>query len=933
MAPLGLGGTMSSLDEYFSPLVGFFSYSREDDENSRDALSNFREAIQKELSDLLGRSRQDFHIWQDRFAIAYGEKWEEEINQGISESAFFIPIITPRAIKRPYCAFEFKSFLAREAELRRSNLIFPILYIHLPELEDGRWRGNSVLEVVKERQYFDFRDLRLRSPNSVEVRESIAEFCRNIANALRQPWDAAGWEQRLQEAKINSSVEQAQTGSELVPTDEPSQPRKEAAPPTDEQGIRRKPGRRGRRRPKPALETRDAERDQQVEPPPPAAQEPKVESAGRQQGADAEADAGQVIDPQQPAPMLRFLSELPSLPPLPRLPHPTPSLLITTAVVAVMLAGAAGYWIKYSSPQLEHVALQSPPPVDSVPPQPPSQKPSAPPPAKTVTPAPAAPTPSTTVVRPPSSSPQPTTSPAPVAPASSAAVARPPSSGPSALRPAKTADEVDEQGIPVFHRTEPTPNVPSSAAAAPPVAPPLSSSPSPVVPHPATSVEPAPSSQTSPTRAKVDLAPVPVRVAAPNPPPPESAKPAAPSTADKWAICHPSASDSIGGDELHPLTLKLTTKPKEVRSIAVSPDGTRIATAGDDAVIRIWDANLQWIHEIRGQHTREVYSVAFSGDGNLLASASLDGTVRIWDAHTFAPRQIFNSDEGSGPVRQYAVAFEPSSIPRYVDSGGDDGNVWIWDLRNPGFAYKRWRDPDTNPSPVRSLSFAPDTSGALVTAAYDGNIRFFTAAKKIYAVPAATPGGKLLHVAYAPAPSGNLVASVGVDTKRQILKIWNVATRTVVKTFEGYRDYANSAAWSADGKVVALGEGAADRPSFAETWDVQSGKKLQVFAGHTADVEAVAFHPNRKWLISAAEDGLVKIWDQASGRELLSLAGFDNGQYVTYTPSGCYTGSANAARYVQFVDKDAADHETDAARDTKSNLFVPGGSTAALLPQ
>ena len=48
MARFGLWGAMPPLEEYFSPLVGFFSYSREDDENSDDALSNFRGIIHDE---------------------------------------------------------------------------------------------------------------------------------------------------------------------------------------------------------------------------------------------------------------------------------------------------------------------------------------------------------------------------------------------------------------------------------------------------------------------------------------------------------------------------------------------------------------------------------------------------------------------------------------------------------------------------------------------------------------------------------------------------------------------------------------------------------------------------------------------------------------------------------------------------------------------
>ena len=78
-------------------LVGFFSYSREDDVGSKGGLSELRDAIQAELSAQLGRSQTDFRIWQDKAAISLGALWEKEIAQGINQSAFFIPIVTPRA--------------------------------------------------------------------------------------------------------------------------------------------------------------------------------------------------------------------------------------------------------------------------------------------------------------------------------------------------------------------------------------------------------------------------------------------------------------------------------------------------------------------------------------------------------------------------------------------------------------------------------------------------------------------------------------------------------------------------------------------------------------------------------------------------------------------------------------------------------------------
>ena len=169
-------------------LVGFFSYSRDDDEGSQGALSALRDAIQRELSAQLGRNRQNFRLWQDRAAIAPGRLWESEIKEAIAQSAFFIPMITPRVILSSHCRFEFESFLAREKALGRSDLVFPMLYVSVPALEnESEWRNHPVLSIVGTRQWIDWRKYRHSDINSTAVREAIEAFCSQIAKALRAP--------------------------------------------------------------------------------------------------------------------------------------------------------------------------------------------------------------------------------------------------------------------------------------------------------------------------------------------------------------------------------------------------------------------------------------------------------------------------------------------------------------------------------------------------------------------------------------------------------------------------------------------------------------------------------------------------------------------------------------------------------------------------
>jgi hypothetical protein len=169
-------------------LIGFFSYSRNDDEGDDGAVAALANRIYRELRSQLGRTDKNFKLWRDKDALAAGDDWNEKLTAAVSESVFFIMMVSPSALNSSFCRFEFDSFIKREKELGRDDLIFPILYIPVPHLQDSQIPIDPVISIVKDRQYEDWRPIRHRHVNSTEVKQTVEQFCSTIAKKLRAPW-------------------------------------------------------------------------------------------------------------------------------------------------------------------------------------------------------------------------------------------------------------------------------------------------------------------------------------------------------------------------------------------------------------------------------------------------------------------------------------------------------------------------------------------------------------------------------------------------------------------------------------------------------------------------------------------------------------------------------------------------------------------------
>lgn len=106
-------------------------------------------------------------------------------------------------------------------------------------------------------------------------------------------------------------------------------------------------------------------------------------------------------------------------------------------------------------------------------------------------------------------------------------------------------------------------------------------------------------------------------------------------------------------------------------SVAISPDGKIVASAGSQQPIKLWNTENGKLLRTFTQHSDSVYSLSFSPDGETLASGGADCTIRIWNFHT---GELLQTLEHLGPVM--SVAFSPDG--KTLVSGSSDATVKIW---------------------------------------------------------------------------------------------------------------------------------------------------------------------------------------------------------------------------------------------------------------
>ncbi|MFD5082068.1 TIR domain-containing protein [Kitasatospora sp. NPDC058406] len=341
--------------------------------------------------------------------------------------------------------------------------------------------------------------------------------------------------------------------------------------------------------------------------------------------------------------------------------------------------------------------------------------------------------------------------------------------------------------------------------------------------------------------------------------------------------------DQVSGECRH----RLDVHAGGVWPVSLGPSGRLVATGDPNGVVTLWDTGTgRPLHRLPG-HDAPVYTAVFSPDGAQLVTGDQGGGARLWSTATGRRLAVLPGHRGT----VYRSAFSPDGTLIATADGGDGtgGTVRIWEAAGrrllhtlPGHAGR-----------IYTLAFHPD-GDLLASGDTEGQVRLWNPLDGTTAGRPEDSTGKIYQVTFDEA--GTRLAASDSDGG---VRIWRV---TRIPRADGAGRSGGDPAARGGHEVVPLrrqppehrgsvwacrfrpgaGRGSAETDALLVTggndglvrlWDPASGRSRQLLRGHGRRIGSLSFSGDGTLLAAGGNDGVVRLWEPATGRRVRELSG------------------------------------------------------------